>query len=269
MRPELPRSSFEHRVLPRPTSHVELDALGVGGFLVPRYSFKAPLVLQINPPPIAIPNDAKREQRWLENLLPWSQVSRPRRLSDLLEDESRVRGSSEEGEERAHRNDRCADARTMRIRARAVTIAVLAMIARPALAQRPDTKPQCGVLPLYGLHVGAPQKVALAAGFALPHVCTADEYTGPEFFAEAGLGGAKAGTGLVNFGAAGAAAQTRVAVLRTWRHPWRVAAAQTFVGPEVRVTYLLLTFGAGFYWRTAGHAPGDVRFPAFSGGIGF
>jgi hypothetical protein len=37
----------------------------------------------------------------------------------------------------------------------------------------------------------------------------------------------------------------------------------------VRVTYLLLTFGAGFYWRTAGHTPGDARFPAFSGGIGF
>jgi hypothetical protein len=36
MREKLPRSSFEYRSLPRPTSHVEHDALGVGGFLVPR-----------------------------------------------------------------------------------------------------------------------------------------------------------------------------------------------------------------------------------------
>jgi hypothetical protein len=157
----------------------------------------------------------------------------------------------------------------MILRASTIAVAVLAMIAQPALAQRPDSKPQCRVLPLYGLHVGAPQKVALAVGFAVPHVCTNDEYTGPEFFAEAGLGGAKAGTGLINFGAAGTSAQTRVTVIRTWRHPWRVAASQTFVGPEVRVTYLLLTVGAGFYWRSAGHVPGDARFRAITGGIGF
>ena len=157
----------------------------------------------------------------------------------------------------------------MTLRVRTIAIALLASIARPALAQRPDAKPQCGVLPLYGLHVGAPEKVAFAVGFAVPHVCTSDEFIGPEFFAEAGLGGAKAGTGLINFGAAGTSAQTRVAVIRTWRHPWRVAASQTFVGPEVRVTYLLLSVGAGFYWRTAGHVRGDARFRAITGGIGF
>ena len=157
----------------------------------------------------------------------------------------------------------------MTLRVRAIAVALLTLVARPVLAQRPDAKPQCGVLPLYGLHVGAPAKVALAIGFAVPHRCTNDEFTGPEFFAEAGLGGAKAGTGLINFGAAGTSAQTRVAVIRTWRHPWRVATSQTFVGPEVRVTYLLLSVGAGYYWRTAGHAPGDVRFHAITGGIGF
>jgi len=157
----------------------------------------------------------------------------------------------------------------MTLRLRTIAVALLAMAARPVLAQRPDAKPQCGVLPLYGLQIGAPEKVALAVGFAVPHTCTNDEFTGPEFFAEAGLGGAKAGTGLINFGAAGTSAQTRVAVIRTWRHPWRVAPAQTFVGPELRVTYLLLSVGAGFYWRTAGHEPGDERFPAISGGIGF
>jgi hypothetical protein len=157
----------------------------------------------------------------------------------------------------------------MTLRSRTIAVAFFAMAARPALAQRPDAKPQCGVLPLYGLHIGAPEKVALAIGFAVPHTCTNDEFTGPEFFAEAGLGGAKAGTGLINFGAAGTSAQTRIAVIRTWRHPWRVAPSQTFVGPEVRVTYLLLSVGAGFYWRTAGHVPGDARFRAISGGIGF
>lgn len=157
----------------------------------------------------------------------------------------------------------------MTLRARTLAVALLAMASRPALAQRPDAKPDCGVLPLYGLHIGAPAKVALAVGFALPHRCTSDEFIGPEFFAEAGLGGAKTGTGLINFGAAGTSAQTRVVVIRTWRHPWRVAPAQTFVGPEARVTYLLLSFGAGYYWRTAGHVPGDARFPAISGGIGF
>jgi hypothetical protein len=157
----------------------------------------------------------------------------------------------------------------MRLRAYPIAVAVLAMIAPPALSQLPDAKPHCGVMPLFGLHVGAPQKVALAAGMAVPHVCTADEFTGPEFFAEAGLGGAKAGTGIINFGAAGTAAQTRVAVVRTWRHPWRVGPSQTFAGPEVRVTFLLVTLGAGYYWRTAGHVPGDARFPAFSAGLGF
>jgi hypothetical protein len=157
----------------------------------------------------------------------------------------------------------------MTLRTRTIAVAFFAMAAPPALAQRPDAKPQCGVLPLYGLHIGAPEKVALAIGFAVPHTCTNDEFTGPEFFAEAGLGGAKAGTGLINFGAAGTSAQTRIAVIRTWRHPWRVAPSQTFVGPEVRVTYLLLSVGAGFYWRTAGHVPGDARFRAISGGIGF
>ena len=152
---------------------------------------------------------------------------------------------------------------------RLIALAALMLAAGSALAQRPDPKPQCGVLPLFGLHVGAPQKAALSAGFAVPHVCTSDQFTGPEFFAEAGLGGGKAGVGLINFGAAGSAAQTRVAVLRTWRRPWHVGASQTFVGPEVRVTYLLLTFGAGYYWRTAGHLPGQTRFHAFSAGIGF
>ena len=38
MREKLPRSSFQHRVLPRPTSHVELAPLGRRGSLVPRLS---------------------------------------------------------------------------------------------------------------------------------------------------------------------------------------------------------------------------------------
>jgi hypothetical protein len=36
MREKLPRPSFEHRVLPRPTSHVEQAPLGRRGSLVPR-----------------------------------------------------------------------------------------------------------------------------------------------------------------------------------------------------------------------------------------
>jgi hypothetical protein len=128
----------------------------------------------------------------------------------------------------------------------------------------PDTLPSRRpkeLWPAIGLHVGAPAKYALGAGLALVRKSSPESYDGYALISEIGLGGGKLSAGMYGFGMMGEGFQLRAAVVRSWRDPWKVAPNQTFVGPEVRFAPVaLLWFGAGYYWRTAGDAPGDARF---------
>jgi hypothetical protein len=122
--------------------------------------------------------------------------------------------------------------------------------------------------PLFGFHVGAPQKAALGLGVVRAWA-TGSGFAGVTLMAEGGLGGGRVSVGALGFGGPAVSVQLRGSVVRTWGEPWVVAPGQTYAGPELRVGAVLLTAGAGYYWRQGGGAPGDDRFFGASIGVGF
>ena len=122
---------------------------------------------------------------------------------------------------------------------------------------------------VFGLHAGAPHKVALALGVAYVVADSPRSRKGYALIAEGGVSAGRLSVAAVEYELAASGFQTRASVLRTWGSPWKIAANQTFIGPEVRFSPTLLTIGVGYYWRVAGNAPGDARFFAPTVGILF
>ena len=115
--------------------------------------------------------------------------------------------------------------------------------------------------------VGVPARLSAGFGVILVTSHLPESRRGFALNVDAGQGAGRLSVGAIEYDYMGSAMQLRASVLRTWRDPWRVEANQTFVGPEIRFSPLVITFGIGYYWRTAGSAPGDDRF--FAPTIGF
>ncbi len=148
-----------------------------------------------------------------------------------------------------------------------------ALTPRAAAAQfgsAPATNDKAGpVLPLIGAQYGAPERFAGELGAVFTTAAKGDAWAGYALIADGGQGGARASIATVTHGQSGLGAQVRVSAIRTWRNSIVVAPNQTFVGPELRVSFTALSVGAGYYWRAAGTAPGDRKFAAVTFGIEF
>lgn len=148
----------------------------------------------------------------------------------------------------------------------------LALLARPARAQFPTdqnaiARHKAGdVIPLFGVQYGAPERYAASLGVGFATTGGFQRWAGYALIAEGGQSGARVSLATMVHGAV-TIAQVRVSAIRTWRDPLVVAANQTFVGPELRLSMLYVTVGAGHYWRTAGTTPGDSQFSALTFGF--
>lgn len=120
-----------------------------------------------------------------------------------------------------------------------------------------------------GAQYGAPERFAAILGFAVANGGMGEPRAGYAVVADGGQGGARASLAVFSRAPTGVGAQVRVSAIRTWRNPLVVAANQTFVGPELRISFTALTVGVGHYWRTAGTTPGDNRFAAVTFSVEF
>jgi len=83
---------------------------------------------------------------------------------------------------------------------------------------------------------------------------------------DAGTGGGKVLAGWANTGGIGGGSLS-IGLLQTWNKPGRVAAGQTFFGPELRGYFSALGYGVGYYWRIHGAQPGRTHTFDLSFGV--
>lgn len=95
-----------------------------------------------------------------------------------------------------------------------------------------------------------------------------DEYAGAFGAVEAGVHGISAGIGTGRWSAL-SGGSLRATWLRTWGDGGSLAKGQSFVGGEARVSFWWFSFGAGWYRRVAGTAPGDRSRFTFTAGLGY
>lgn len=150
-------------------------------------------------------------------------------------------------------------------------VVALLLATRPARAQIPDEtaigRHQPGdVIPLFGVQYGAPERYAGSLGVGVASAGGFNHWAGYALVADAGQGGARVSFATMSHSPT-TIAQVRLSAIRTWRTPLVVAGNQTFIGPEIRLSVLYLTVGAGHYWRTAGVTPGDGQFSALTFGF--
>jgi len=160
----------------------------------------------------------------------------------------------------------------LRASARAAAVAALTTIAARAASAQHMTPAPTGhkagdVVPLIGVQYGAPERLAGILGVGVATAGSGDSWAGYALLADVGPGGVRLSVATVDHGTSGLGAQVRLTAIRSWRNSAVVAPNQTFAGPEVRVSLTALTVGAGYYWRTAGLAPGDRRFAAVTFGL--
>jgi hypothetical protein len=122
---------------------------------------------------------------------------------------------------------------------------------------------------LLGIHGGAPAKLSAGIGMIYITGRDADSREGYGLVLEPGLGAGRASLTYAEYDRMGTALQLRLSALRTWRSPSKVGRNQTYVGPELRYTPILVTIGAGYYWRLAGDVSGQDKFFASTIGLMF
>jgi hypothetical protein len=152
-------------------------------------------------------------------------------------------------------------------------VAAIAMLSAHSAAAQRITPPPSGhaggqLVPIVGAQYGAPERFAGVLGLGVSTAGSGDAWAGYAVIADAGQGGARLSFATIDRGPTGLGAEVRLSAIRTWRTSIVVAPSQTFVGPELRLSFTALTVGAGYYWRTAGRVTGDNRFAAVTFGIG-
>jgi hypothetical protein len=120
--------------------------------------------------------------------------------------------------------------------------------------------------PVFGMHVGGPQRFAIAFGAERGVFYGVDAYASRFALVEGGLGGGKLVAGIAR-GSALHFVQLRAALLRTWRDPAGLAPDQSFAGAELRLTRWFVTGGIGRYWRISGDGPGNAAMFAATIGV--
>ena len=126
---------------------------------------------------------------------------------------------------------------------------VLLAVARPCRGQDTATTTS-GLVPVYGLHVGAPQRASVMLGVGRWRE-RADAIRIAFVAVEPGLGAGRASVGY--FRGAGnllGGIAVRASALRTWRDPWSVAPNRTYVGLEAS-GHAILNARVGLFHRTS------------------
>lgn len=85
---------------------------------------------------------------------------------------------------------------------------------------------------------------------------------------EVGVHGISASLGEGHWGSV-SGGSFRATLLRTYGDRGRLAGGQNYLGGEARVSLVWASFGAGFYQRVTGDAPGDGSIFAFTVGFGY
>lgn len=155
---------------------------------------------------------------------------------------------------------------------------LLALALAPGAAQaqshRPNTRPTIGFhqpaswIPFVGARYSSVQGMSGSVLLLRNHSTHTEQYSGWLAAGEVGLHGWSASVGEGGW-AAISGASLRTTYLHTWGSGGRLAGGQSFVGGELRASVKWWTFGAGWYRRVAGHAPGDGSTFAFTAGLGY
>jgi hypothetical protein len=129
-------------------------------------------------------------------------------------------------------------------------------------------------VPVWGVHAGTPEKVALTAGAMLDYassncwMCFFDSH-GPVLEFESGIGGGRVNLGYTwsnlrsESGAQGAGMSLKASLLRTWGTPWAAEVDRTYAGVEAQIA-CVASVRAAAMWRTSG--PHDFLL---TWGVGF
>ena len=129
-------------------------------------------------------------------------------------------------------------------------------------------------VPVWGVHAGTPEKVALTAGAMLDYassscwMCLFDSH-GPVLEFESGIGGGRVNLGYTwsnlrsESGAQVVGMSLKASLLRTWGTPWAAEVDRTYAGIEAQIA-LLASVRTAAMWRTSG--PHDFLL---TWGVGF
>ena len=129
------------------------------------------------------------------------------------------------------------------------------------------------LVPVWGVHAGTPEKVALTAGAMLDYAsicwfCFFNSH-GPVLEFESGIGGGRVNLGYTwwnmrsESGAQLAGMSLKASLLRTWGTPWAAEADRTYAGVEAQIA-CVASVRAAAMWRTSG--PHDFLL---TWGVGF
>jgi hypothetical protein len=130
------------------------------------------------------------------------------------------------------------------------------------------------VVPVWGVHVGTPEKVALTAGAMLDYArrscwwCFFDSH-GPVLEFESGIGGGRVNLGYTwsnlrsESGLQEVGLSLKASLLRTWGTPWATEVDRTYAGVEAQIA-LVASARVAAMWRTSG--PHDFLL---TWGVGF
>ncbi len=126
-------------------------------------------------------------------------------------------------------------------------------------------------VPVWGVHAGTPEKVALTAGAMLDYassncwMCFFDSH-GPVLEFESGIGGGRVNLGYTwwnlrsESGAQGAGMSLKASLLRTWGTPWAAEVDRTYAGVEAQIACVASARAAGDVANV-----GPARLPAHLG----
>jgi len=127
-----------------------------------------------------------------------------------------------------------------------------------------------GVAPLIGVRKGEESGAALSFGAGINGRSGMESWSGTIVAVEPGTRALRVSVGRAALAPMAIhGVQVRATFLRTWADGGPVAQGQSFVGPELRLSFMLPSVGVGRYWRVRGEGPGDASFWAMTYGLGF
>lgn len=146
---------------------------------------------------------------------------------------------------------RAADPRlSRRLAALAPLVAVLLLAPARSLRAQDTATTWSRLGPVYGLHVGAPQRASVTVGVGRWQQ-RADTIHIAFVAVEPGLGAGRASVGYFRgVGNLLGGIAVRASALRTWRDPWSVAPNRTYVGVEAS-GHAILSARVGLFGRTS------------------
>ena len=121
--------------------------------------------------------------------------------------------------------------------------------------------------PVFGLHIGTPQKVSASVGIGRDRPSKRGAFKGYFVLVEPGLAGGKISSGIYELGPYGTGFAGRISLLRTWEDPWGIESNRTLIGVEGQVFGFALSPRVGVFYRTTGPKSEELWY--VTGSFGF